>query len=209
MLVTPDVIEDACISLLQRRHPEHLAALERQRDLPPQTIERLATIDVLAAQGFRERQDTPPACLVGVFGPAGAPEENKNRKLDITWDLAMQIVVIGTDRRDTLRRRGWYAMTIVECVMSRLPRDCDPISRLQLMDIDLINGAAEASQRTVGEARLLFEVNTRNAIDLEALPLDSSLVPAGTPGGPPGPTPYDPPQPWPPVTTVIENVDKV
>jgi hypothetical protein len=205
-LITPDMIEEACISLLKRRHPEHLALLEREIGLSPQTIERLATIDLLAGEGFRLRSDKPPAVLLGVFGTAQAPEPTKNWTLDLVWTLALQIVVVGIDRADVIKRRGWYALTIAQCLY-RLPRASDPVDALRLTDIDFTNGAEERTQRTVGEAQLLFDVTVRDAIPLDMLPLDDTDWEPGSPGGPPDGD-YGTLVPWPDVETVTINVEK-
>lgn len=207
-LVTPDEIDELCIDLLTRRHAEHLAKLERQRGLNPQTIERLATIDLLAGNGFRLREDKPPGVLLACMGTSDAPERRGvHKQITITWSLAMQIVTVGSGRADTLKRRSWYAMTIAECLLMRLPTKSGPVTRIDLSDIDLSNGAEERTQRTVAEAQLIFDVRVANAMDLTDLPLDDTRFPAGTPGGPPS-TPYDPPVPLPEITErPIVNVD--
>lgn len=208
-LITPDVIDGLCISLLDRRHAEHLAKLERQLGMPAQTIERLATIDLLAGEGFRLRQDKPPAVLLACMGTSDAPERiGYHKALTLTWNLAMQIVVVGQDRADTLKRRSWYAMTVAECLIMRLPQKSTPVTRIDLADIDLVNGAEERTQRTVAEAQLIFDVRVADAMTLDDLPLDDTVFPAGTPGGPPA-SPYDPPVPLPEITQhPTVNVDQ-
>ena len=206
-LQVPDLIEDDCIDLIQRRHPEHLAKLERQLGLAPQTIERFRTIDVLAGDTFRLREDKPPACLLGVFGTTGTPQKNNRRdSIDMQWSLAIQITVIGIDRRDTLKRRNWMSLTVAECLMARLPRKNLPVSQVILDDIDLVNGADESTQRTFAEARMMLTVGVRDAINVAVFPVDDSGYEAGLPGGPPDPT-YGSPLPWPDIGTVTPDVD--
>jgi hypothetical protein len=208
-LITPDVIEDACIDLLERRHPEHLAELERERGLDPQTIERLKTIDLLIGDGVRLREDKPPVALLGIFGTDNAPERDKNGRLTFVWTLAVQVTAVGTNRRDVIKRRGWYAMTVAECIAGRLPRHADPIDAIALVDVDFTNGTTTIDKRprTVGEAQLLFSVRVRESMDLQALPPDDSPLPPGSPGGPPA-DPYTPPEPWPVASDVTSTVDK-
>lgn len=207
-LVTPDVIEDACLDVLDRLHIEHLAKLERQRGLPPRTIEKLATVDLLIGEGIRLREDKPPAALLGIFGTDHAPERDKHQRLTFTWTLAVQVTAVGTNRRDVIKRRSWYAMTIAECLLERLPRHADPVDALELLDVDFINGrTTEQRPRTVGEAHLLFSVRVRESMDLADLPPSDTPLPPGTPGGPPA-EPYEPPEPWPVASDVTSTVDK-
>lgn len=207
-LVTPDVIEDACIDVLDRRHPEHLAKLERERGLAPETIERLATVGLLIAEGVRLREDKPPAALLGLFGTDNAPERDKNDQLTFVWTMAVQIVALGTNRRDVIKRRGWYTMTVAECLLARLPRAAEPVDALRLIDVDFTNGrTTEQRARTVGEGQLLFSVRVRESMDQRVLPADDTPLEPGTPGGPPA-EPYTPPEPWPPATDVHSDTDR-
>lgn len=206
MLVTPDLITDACIAILETKHDEHLAALERQRSLAPQTIQPLATVDLLAAGGVRLREHKPPAALLAIFGVLEPPELQKDGTLAFAWYLAVQIVVVGQDAEDTLRRRDWYSMTVAECLLSRLARDTDLVDQLRLTDVDFQNGTTdEARARTVGEAQLSFRVVARETLDTHVLPSATTVIPAGTPGGPPE-TPYDPPVPWPVADPVTADI---
>lgn len=207
-LVTPDVIEDACIDVLDRRHPEHLAKLERERGLAPETIERLATVGLLIAEGVRLREDKPPAALLGLFGTDNVPERDKHGQLTFVWVLAVQIVAVGTGRRDVIKRRSWYAMTVAECLLQRLPRHADPVDTLELIDVDFTNGrTTEERPRTVGEAQLLFRVRARASLGLNDLPPDDTALAPGSPGGPPA-APYTPPVPPAEITSVHSDVDK-
>lgn len=204
-LITPDLVTDACLTVLRGRHNEHLAAFERQRGLEPQTIEPLATVDLLAGEGFRLRDDTPPAALLGVFGTSERPKPGKNG-LTFPWTLAVEITVLGQDRADTLKRRDWYVMTVAECLLARVPRHAEPIDSLTLADIELVNGE-ESSQRTVGEARLIFDVVVRDALVPQAWPVDDSELEPGSPGGPPADT-YTPPVPLPAVQRATTTTTK-
>ena len=100
-------------------------------------------------------------------------------------------------------------MTVAECLMARLPRKSAPVSQLVLDDIDLVNGADEATQRTYAEARMMFTVGVRDAINVAVFPVDDSGYEAGLPGGPPDPT-YGTPLPWPEITdstAIVVDVD--
>jgi hypothetical protein len=207
-LVTPDVIEDAAIDVLERLHIEHLAKFERDRGLAARTIEKLQTVDLLIGDGIRLREDKPPAALLGVFGTDRAPERDKNHRLTFIWTLAVQVTVVGTNRRDVIKRRSWYAMTVAECLLERLPRHADPIDTLELLDVDFTNGrTTDARPRTVGEAQILLSVRIRESMDLTDLPPSDTPLEPGTPGGPPA-EPYTPPEPWPLASDVTSTVDK-
>lgn len=207
-LVTPDLIEDVCIDVLTRRHPEHLAALERDRGLAPQTIQRLKTVNLLAAHNISLREDTPPAVLLGVFG---APKWTRNTDpgWDLEWDLMIEVRVIGKGRADTLKRRGWYSMTVAECLLQRVPRHQDFLWKIEPKDLDLANGTTiEDNPRVFASGTLAFTVATGRAMQLRGLPPDDTTIPPGTPGGAPV-TPYAPPEPWPDVTSHEVEVDLV
>ena len=163
-------------------------------------------VGLLAGEGIRLREDPLPAALLGVFGTTAPPEADGARTLSFTWQAAVQIVDVGTDREDVMLRRGVYAMVVAECLMSRVPRQGNPVDQLELIDVDFANGTADRA-RTVGEAQLTFAVRTREALNLGVLPPDDTPVPPGTPGGPPG-APYGPPVPWPLATSVKTTVEK-
>lgn len=203
-LVTPDLVSDACITVLEDYQHFHLAPFEAERGLAARTIEPLKTIDVLAGEGFRLRQDRPPAALLGVFGTSSAPENTKNG-LTFVWTLAVEVTVVGTDRRDVLKRRDWYTMLVAECLLQRLPRIAAPVDVLELADVQLVNGADEGRQSVVAEGRLLFDVTVRQSLEPRA-PYDVTLPP-GSPGGPPE-DPYDPPVALPAVASATTTISK-
>lgn len=206
-LITPDLIEDAVIDLVERRHPEHLAALERDRSVPVH-IEPFRTVDLLAGEGFRLAEDDPPCVLVGIFGADREPTRTPKRTLDFDLTLAAEITVVGAHRRDTIKRRGWYTMTFIECLLARLPRHAEPVDGIQLLDFDFVNGLTrEEDARTVGTATLIFGVTVRDGLNLALLPPDDSPLAPGSPGGPPAST-YTPPVPWPRVQTATANAEK-
>lgn len=207
-LLTPDVVEDTLIDILRRRHIEHLAALERDRGLNPRTIEPLKTIDRLAGSGVRLREDKPPVLLLGLFGTSSVTRSRSRNTpasqpvLDMDWELHMQLVVVGVDRRDTIKRRGWYAMTIIECLLQRVPLDQDVIDQIVFTGQDFSNGIETGtSARTVGEAQLTFTVTTKAAVGFRYLPPDDTTLTPGTPGAAPAAS-YDDPVPWPEASPV-------
>jgi len=206
VLITPDLVAQACIDVVTDLHREHLAALERQLGLPAQTIEPLATVDVLAGEGFRLRSDRAPCCLLGIFGLARTPESTKNG-LRMTWALAVEISVVGTDRADVIRRRDWYAMVVAECLIQRVPRQGSPIDTVELADVDLVAAGEEGTQETVGQARMLLDVAVRESLDPHGLPAADTPLEPGTPGGAPL-TPYEPPVLWPVADPVHASTEK-
>jgi hypothetical protein len=124
------------------------------------------------------------------------------------WTLAVQVTAVGTARRDVIKRRSWYAMTVAECLLARLPRHADPVDSLVLVDVDFTNGrTTEQRPRTVGEAQILFSVRVRESLDLNVLPADDSPLAPGSPGGPPA-EPYTPPEPWPPASDVKSTTER-
>jgi hypothetical protein len=118
------------------------------------------------------------------------------------------VVVIGQDRRDTIRRRSWYAMTVAQCLMARLPRSGAPVDAVSLTDVDFTNGTTtDARPRTVGEAQLTFNVRVREAMSTRDMPPDDTTFEPGTPGGPPS-EPYVAPVQWPRVGTATTTTEK-
>lgn len=182
---------------------------ERDRNLAPQTIERLRKVDLLTASNIALREDTPPVVLLGIFG-APTWERNVDLGWDLVWDLAVEVRVIGKSRADTLKRRGWYAMTVAECLLQRLPRGNGKlISTLEPIDLDLVNGTTEeANARVFGKSQMSFKVGTVSAVALRALPPDDTTIPPGTPGGAPV-TPYAAPESFPAVASHEVPVDLV
>lgn len=205
-LFTPDLLTEQVIDLVRRLHPEHLAALERDRGLDAETVERFRTVDVLAGEGMNLHDDQRPCALIGTFGTVDRPNV-RARKLDIVWLLAAEITVTGVDRADSVKRRDWYTLTLVECVLCRLPRKDAPAHSIELADIDLIQGAVAKTQRSYAQARVTFDVVVKDALDLSAFTPDDTPLDPGSPGGPPE-DPYTPPVPWPHVTSVTANADR-
>jgi hypothetical protein len=127
LLVCPDEIEQAAITLLGDHHSRHLAALERQRGLDPRTIERFATID-LFREGQQFSQDILPAVLVGAFSLAEAPDDRNEPDGSSTWDMfwrvELHVVTLGggrDPRADAMQRCHWMTLTALECLLRRLP----------------------------------------------------------------------------------------
>jgi hypothetical protein len=205
-LLTPDLIWQPAVDIVRRRHVEHLAKLEAERGLPARTIERVKTVDVLAFEGARFKTDVLPCILIGVFGLNEAPTRRPSGQHELDWLMAMEVTVAGTDRADTTKRRDWYTMTAVECVLSRVPRHVDPIGALYLMDIDLSAGDDPYGRaHTLAQSQVLFGVKVADSVDLHAaLPDDDPLNPGGAGGV--APDPYDVEPPWPvPVQSATET----
>jgi hypothetical protein len=206
-LITPDQIEDVFVDVIRRRHPEHLAKLERLRGLEPETLERYRTVTHLAAEGADARLsgDILPACLLGVIGTAGEIVVTEDDKLNVSLQLGVQISVMGQKRRETLRRRDWITWTTVECILQRVPRN-GPVASIRLTDCEPVETAD--AQRVLAESRLVFTVTVADMVALRGgLPVDNSPWPAGGPLGPPS-SPYAPPADPPDVTDVSFSVDK-
>lgn len=194
-LILPYDVEGVIADVLTRRHPEHLAKLERLRTLAPKTYQPFVTVARMSdAAATRLSGDTTPALLLGVIG---APQFTRNEEngIDAVYQLGMQVTVMGQKRRDTIYKRDAMAWTVVECMYQRLPRDSDSlIHTVRLTDYEPL---AEAdTQRTVGDARLVFEVGVKSVLSISGgLPADDSTWPAEGGGAPA--EPYDPVEPFP------------
>jgi len=206
-LITPDQVEDLLILVLRERHAEHLAAQERRRDLSPQTLERLKTVQHWAAPLDRLSSDTHPSALVGSVGTARAPERNHDDGIDVAWQVAVEVGVMGQSRRDTLRRRDWTAWTVIECLLQRTPRD-GVVSALRLSDVEYVDEGD--AQRILGTARILFEVDVPNMVTIAGLPVhdDPHWEPGGPGGPPPDDEPYTEPEPLPESTDVGFEIER-
>jgi hypothetical protein len=191
-LITPDVVEDVLLDIVRRRHPEHLAKLERQLGLTLETLERYRTVSHMAsdeAQGALSG-DTLPAILLAVIGGDGAPVRTEEDKLNVAMLVAVQVSVIGQRRRDTLRRRDWMTWTTIECLLERTPRR-GPIDSIRLVDWEPV--AQSEAKRILAESRLVFSVSVADAVTVVGgLPADDTPWPSGGPNGPPT-APYVPP----------------
>lgn len=205
-LVLPYDVEGVVVDVLGRRHVEHLAKIERVRGVTPRTFEPYVTVARMAdAAADRLSGDTVPACLLGVIG-APSFERNEFNNFDAVFQLGMQVTVMGKKRRDTLYRRDVYAWTTVECVIQRLPRSSDGlINSARLVDYEPL--AEMDTQRTLGDARMVFEIGVTNVLSIGGyLPADDSTWPPSAGGAPANP--YDPPAGRPvadPVTFELER----
>lgn len=205
-LVLPYDVEGALVETIDAHHAEHLAKLERARGESPRTYETYNTVVRMSDAGaLRLSGDTVPAVLLGVIG---APDFRKNEEngFDVTYQVGMQVTVMGQRRRDTLMRRDATAWTTVECLIQRLPRGGDNlVHSIRLTDYEPL---AEAdTQRVLGDARMVFEVVVRNAMMLVGVPADGRDWPASAGGAPAAP--YDPLGPPPSAEQVTFDVDRL
>jgi hypothetical protein len=203
-LILPYDVEGVLVDVVDRRHAEHLAAAERRRGDPPRTYQPLATVVRMSdAAAVRLSGDTLPALLVGVIG---APDFQRNEVdgIDAVFQVGMQVTVMGKRRRDVLLRRDVTAWTIVECIYARVPRR-GIVNSVRLVDYEPLSEGDE--QRTIGDARLIWEVGVANAVSITGgLPADDlDWPPEG--GGPPT-DPYDPIDPRPDARPTFE-IDRV
>lgn len=198
-LLIPHDIEGVILDVLKRRHVEHLAKLERQRALAPRTFERFVTIVRMSdAQSLRLTGDTLPALLLGVIG-APTFERNEDDGIDAVFQLGMQITVEGQKRGDTLMRRDVMAWTTIECMYQRVSRR-GPVNSVRLTDYEPLSEAD--TQRTIGDARLVWEVGVANVLTIaRGIPADDSEWPAEAGGAPAAP--YDPLEPLPEAQTSV------
>lgn len=205
-LVIPHDVEAALLTVLKARHPEHLAKEERRRGIPPQTFEQFATVARMSdAAGDRLSGDTVPAVLLGVIG-APTFKRNEDEGIDAVYMLGLQVTVMGNKRSDTLFRRDVTAWTTVECLVQRTPRGSDGlINSVRLTDYEPLSEAD--TQRTLGDARMIFEVGVTNVLSVTGfLPADGSEWPPEAGGAPE--QPYDPVPPPPTVTDLTFDLDK-
>lgn len=162
-LVLPYDVEGVFLDVLKRRHPEHLQKVERLRGKTAGTYEEFVTMVRMSDAGaVRLAGDTVPALLLGVIG-APTWARNEEGKVDAIFQLGMQVTVMGEKRRDTIFRRDVMAWTTTECVYQRVPRgSAGLIDSVELTDYEPI--ADGDTQRTVGDARMVWEVGVRDVL---------------------------------------------
>lgn len=202
-LVLPYDVEQVFVDTIDRRHLEHLAKCERERDVQPRTFQPYATVVRMSdASAVRLSGDTVPACLLGVIG-VPSMSRNEDNGFDVTYQVGMQVTVMGNKRRDTLLRRDVMAWTTVECLMQRTPRGGDALLHsIRLTDYEPL--AESDTQRTLGDARLVFEVMVRDVMDLGGyLPAEGRGLPV------PPQEPYDVPGPPVTATSVTVEIDRL
>ena len=214
-LTLPYDVEGVFVDLIKRRHPEHMAKLERQRGVDARTFQTYTTVVRMSdAQGLRLSGDTTPCLLLGIIG-VPTITRNEDECLDATFQLGMQVTVFGQRRRDVILKRDAFAWTTIECVYQRLQRHAKTMlppyspqndGRLAenqppavVRDVRLTDYEPLAdgdTQRSVGEVRMVWEVGVANALSIRGgWPVDDSDWPAEAGGAPA--EPYDAPQPWP------------
>lgn len=205
-LVLPHDIEGALVDVVKARFREHLAKVERARGMQPRSIKTFNTIARMSdAQGARLSGDTLPAVLFGVIG---APEwvRNEDEGIDAVFQIGCEVTVEGQRRSDTLLRRDVMAFALIECLYQRLQRGRGAaINSVRLTDYEPI--ADPGSQRTLGQARMIWEIGVTNVLSITGFlpPTDSAWPPDA--GGAPA-DPYTPPEPTPTATDVTFTLDR-
>lgn len=204
-LVLPYDVEGVLIDVLDRCHGQHLAKLERQLGKGPRTFEPFATMVRMSdAAADRLSGDTVPALLLGVIG-ALQLRRNEDEGVDAVYQLGMQVTVMGARRREVILTRDAMAWTVVECLYQRTPRGRGSLlNSLVLVDYEPLSESD--TQRTVGDARLVWEIGVANALSITGglPPVDVEWPPEA--GGEP-PEPYDPVEPR-PVADVEFSIDR-
>lgn len=194
-LILPHDLEGVIVQLVKDHHAEHLAKMERQRGVAPRTYQPFSTVVRMSdAQGLRLAGDTLPAVLLGIIG-APVWHRNEDEGIDAVYQLGCEVTVRGNRRADTLLRRDVMAFTLIECLYGRLQRGRgSTINSLRLTDYEPLADSTE--QRTIGQARLVWEVGATNVLSITGFlpPTDSAWPPSA--GGTP-PDPYTPPEPRP------------
>lgn len=199
-LFTPDQLEDLAIDTIGRPGDPFagilysLGKLERLHGLrartiePPKTVSHMSSPDASAAAAG----DRMPAISFQCSGLRAGAERSEDDTLHLPAQLAMRVSVMGSRRRETLRRRDWLTMAAVETLMQRMPRHA-LVAQLDLLDCEPIEHADD--KRIHGEYSIAFNVWIPDAITLRPqFPRDGISGPAG---------PYDPPD-EPPVVEEIE-----
>jgi hypothetical protein len=204
-LVLPHDLEGVFVDVIKRRHPEHLAKLERVRGVDARTYKHYATVVRMAdSAADRLSGDDVPACLLGVIG-APAFVRNENDGVDAVFQMGMQVTVMGSRRVDTLLRRDAYAWTTIECVYQRVPRGSNGlVDSVELVDYEPL--AESDTQRTLGDARMVWEVGVRDVLTITGgLPADDNPWPPDAGGAPEDPYDPVPPGPEPNLTFTLER----
>jgi hypothetical protein len=205
-LVLPHDIEGALVDVVKARYKEHLAKAERARGMQPRSIKTFSTVARMSdAQGTRLAGDTLPAVLFGVIG---APEwvRNEDEGVDAVFQVGCEVTVEGQRRADTLLRRDVMAFVLIECLYQRLQRGRgSAINSVRLTDYEPI--ADPGKQRTIGQARMIWEIGVTNVLSITGyLPPSDSEWPADAGGAPPDP--YTPPEDLPTATEVTFTLDR-
>lgn len=205
-LVLPHDVEGVIVQTVIDHHKEHLAKVERARGMQPRSIKPFATIARMSdSQGLKLSGDTLPVVL---FGIVGAPqwERNEQEGIDAVFQMGCELTVRGQRRSDTLLRRDVMAFSLIECLYQRVPRGRGSfLSDLRLTDYEPIADAD--NQRTIGQARMIWEVGATNVMSITGfLPPTDLAWPADAGGVPPDP--YTPPQPRPTADSVTFTLDR-
>lgn len=205
-LVLPHDVEGVIVQTVVDHHKEHLAKVERSRGMQPRSIRPFQTVARMSdSQGLRLSGDTLPSVLFGIIG---APQwrRNEDEGIDALFQMGCEITVRGQKRSDTLMRRDVMAFSLIECIYQRVPRGRgNPIDDVLLTDYEPIADAVE--QRTIGQARMIWEVGVANVMSVTGFlpPADIEWPPAA--GGTPT-DPYTPPEPRPTVESVTFTLDR-
>lgn len=196
-LVTPDQVEQLCINLLDEVHPQHLRRLEQQLGLELDTIERLATKDLLQ-DAETLPQTSLPAVRLALTGLADAPErvhDGPRVTLIMPWRMDLDVVARGRDFSDAMLRVRWLALTIAECLIQRLPRSSEPVETIDLTGLEL--ETVDGSDGTLARAECTYTIRVADAL----------TVFGGDALGPHQPGDAEP-APWPDTYTLTATVDR-
>lgn len=207
-LITPADVRELLIAVTRGCIGQHIDAYKADRDQALDLDGAKVLVSALAKPGERHRAQRAPCVLIGVTDWGDDPELDDEGDLHVTWEVVVEIYVVGRNRTDVLRRRDVLQMVALECLLSRTPRgrEGDLIDGITLGGF--VNDDADPENRdTEGTAGFSLFVDVGSVLSTTRFPRYGAAVPAaGEPGGPP--TPGGVPVPWPDSHDLTDDIDR-
>lgn len=180
-------IADAAIEVLRAWLPAYLAEIERQQDLPAESLPRIRSFTT-RTQTTKWAEDQTPACVVVCPGLAGPPQRDGQGIWRSSWGLGVAVVTSGNSQESVIANSGFYGAAVRACLLQKQPLP-KLDGRLGWLDEDYAE-IPESQSRSLSAARIEFEVLIPHTVDDMA-----------GPAGLPPENPYLPPDNWPVIKT--------
>jgi hypothetical protein len=173
------VVEEAAQATLERWLPTYLAEVERQNDIPPQTIPVPASW--VTENQFEQVQGAPLPCVIIVSaGTDASPERTGDGRYDMWFSCGVAVIVEALNDTAARRFAQLYAAAVA-AIFVQQPSLGDVAARTELQAVTHDDAPANFLRAGCAVARVVTSVLLEGVVTALAGPSTPDLDPAEWP----------------------------